>query len=92
MLFYLYSNKLIKTVDNIPTLYTIYENYFTSYVINYDKCSPKIDISKTSNDDITEDEYKQHLNRMDTKTQTSKIAKQLIAELNVINKYNPTDE
>lgn len=48
MLFYLYSNKLIKTVDNIPTLYTIYENYFTSYVINYDKCSPKIDISKTN--------------------------------------------
>ncbi len=48
MLFYLYSNKIIITKDDVSTMYSIKDNYFTVYKINYDKCSPKIDISKTN--------------------------------------------
>ncbi len=43
-LFYLYSNFIIKN----NKLYTIKNNNFTSYKINYDKCNPKINISKTT--------------------------------------------
>ena len=44
MLFYLYSGFIIKE----EKIYTINENCFESYTINYDKCSPKIDINKTT--------------------------------------------
>ena len=44
MLFYLYSGFIIKE----EKIYTINENCFEAYTINYDKCSPKIDINKTT--------------------------------------------
>lgn len=44
MLFYLYSGYILKD----DKLYSSKVNNFDYYTINYDKCSPKIDISKTT--------------------------------------------
>lgn len=45
MLFYLYSNYVI---NNSGYLYSITTNNFEKYEINYDECSPKININKTT--------------------------------------------
>ena len=47
MLFYLYSRVVVKETDGSASLYTISENNFTSYTINYENCNPKINISKS---------------------------------------------
>lgn len=47
MLFYLYTNKLAKVEDDQITAYSVKDNHFTCYDIKYDKCNPKINISKT---------------------------------------------
>lgn len=48
MLFYLYTNIVIKSKEGIANYYTIYDSCFDYFTINYDKCNPKIDISKTN--------------------------------------------
>ena len=48
MLFYLYSNIVSKNNGTDSSLYTITENYYTEYAINYDKCNPKIKISESN--------------------------------------------
>lgn len=44
MLFYLYTGFVFKN----DLIYTVTDNNFTSYKINYDKCSPKINIEKST--------------------------------------------
>lgn len=48
MLFYLYTNKFSKIEDDGEYIYTITENNFTHYDINYDNCIPKINISTST--------------------------------------------
>jgi hypothetical protein len=46
MLFYLYSSLIFKGSNDNYTLYSIGTTRFSKYIIDYDKCLPKINISK----------------------------------------------